>query len=124
MEETKKVERVKKVAVTVVRTEGDAVLVEYAAKGDLVRVVVPDKCVQDGQAPLSDLEVGIPYGLPWEDLIVLKATPEDVARRLRANGIWTYEDLLKLQQDARGAVQASYSLDLAGLIEAAREFKQ
>lgn len=80
----------------------------------------------NGQAAVDrgDLLDAAPYGVAWEALITLEATPAMIAAELRRRGIWTYEDLFKNPQVALGAVQAAHRVDLAALIQAAREAQE
>ena len=68
----------------------------------------------------SELAMAIPYGLPWEDIVALAATPEIIAHELRRRGIWTAEDLRDSGGAAMGAIQSAYGLDLSMLRLAAK----
>jgi len=70
------------------------------------------------------LEAGIPYGLPWEEIVTLEATPEAFAAALRANGIWTKKDLEGNVRAVMGVLQSVYGLDLAHLLRAAGEHEK
>lgn len=114
-------EDVKIFKVRVVKVLGDAAIVEWDADG-LRRCVIPASMA----APEMDaetLELGAPYGLPWETLVTLSATPEGFAAALRANGIWTLEDVRNNQKAVYGVIQAAYGLDLAALIQAANGYQ-
>jgi hypothetical protein len=82
------------VPVRVIGAKGESALVEWEAGGRLRRNFVPvDKIAEDACDAVA-LEVGIPYGLPWEVALDLSGvTPEAVADKLRRAGIWTLEDL-------------------------------
>ncbi len=103
--------------VRVIEKRGPACVVEYA--GGLKRCIVPADEIVDGSVSVETLEAGAPYGLPWERLVTLSATPEKLAEALRANGIWTAEDLDNNVQAVLGALQAVYGVDLARLLQAA-----
>lgn len=120
-----------KVRVKVVENRGPSVLVEYQEKAGekgekvtLKRCVVPFAAVdEDGKVDAGILELGVPYGIPWESVIVLSATPEALAEALRANGIWTYSDIEANPNAVLGAIQAVYGVDLGRLVQAARNYK-
>jgi len=113
------------ILVTVVDVRGDSAVVEFI-KPDvgISRAVIPVSEIVDGQARESVLEMGVPYGLPWEAIAVLSATPETLARALRERGIWTLADLTHNQPAAFGAIQSVYGVDLAALIHAAENAAQ
>ena len=112
-------------AVQVIEHRGPSILVEYQKEGRPYRTIVPLKELVDGKVDEYTLAaLGITYGLPWEQLIQLSATPERLAAELRRNGIWTLEDLAKHQSAARGAIQAVYGTELATLIRAAHAHKE
>jgi hypothetical protein len=109
--------------VTVIENRGPAVLVEYKKDGRLFRTIIPQEELINGQVDEYTLAaLGIPYGLPWEEMIKMKSTPERLAEELRIRGIWTIEDLRRNQPVLFGAIQAVYGLDLAGLINAAETY--
>jgi hypothetical protein len=117
--------KVRKFPVRVIEKRGPARLVEYkTGAGNLARVVVPDDAIDDqGMVLEDDLNLGIPHGLPWEQLIHLSATPAALAAHLRANGIWTLEDMEANPQAVFGAIQAVYGVDFGRLIQAAHNYK-
>ena len=117
-----KVETNSAVPVTLIERRGaEAALVEWSADGDLKRAVIPSGEIQDGMVLSDVLEMGIPYGLAWENLVILQATPQALGKALRANGIWTYRDLERNQAAAFGVLQSIYGVDLAALIRAAAQ---
>lgn len=105
------------IPVRVVEQRGPSVVVEYA--GGLKRCIIPAENVTSGGVDPQTLEDGIPYGIPWEQVLTLSATPQKLADKLRANGIWTREDLEANPTAAFGALQAVYGIDLAALYQAA-----
>jgi len=116
----------------VIKRSGQAILVEWMdADGFLHRASVPESEVMRPDANTTEahveedvLEMGIPWGVPWEHIIVLNVTPEDVAQSLRKAGIWTHSDVMYKPQAVIGAIQAAYSIDLATLLRKAGEFKE
>lgn len=97
--------------VKILRAKNKAVLLEYSNGDGFSRVILPDHLIKehDGKAyvTLDDLYAGIPYGVPWEDVIeALTIVPEEVAKSLRESGVWTIEDAEKNPQAVTGAVFA------------------
>ena len=85
-----------RINVEIVETKGASSLVQYEQDGRVARVFVPKGKVKDGTCDLDVLQKGAAYGVPWETLLDLSSiTPEDIAQRLRARGIWTADDLLQ-----------------------------
>jgi hypothetical protein len=107
------------VGVRIIARKGETVLVEWVAGEDLRRSVVPAGIVtvdETGQAWCEAPEQGIAYGWPWEQLIVLQATPEQMARELRKRGIWTVADLKANAMAAVAAFQTVYGWDVSRLL--------
>lgn len=102
--------------VKVIQTSGVSSLVEWVDEsGQLRRGHIPASAVVDGTAKEYDLDLSIPYGIPFAEIIQLKATPELFEKRLHQLGIWTYDDLVKRPQEVLAALQYVYGLDLAAL---------
>jgi hypothetical protein len=105
---------------TIVDVQGQAALVEYdAGGGRLKRVLVPRSLVN----AIDDLDMGIPYGVPWEELVQVDVTPQEIANRLRIAGIWTLEDLHRNPKVAMGALQAAYKADIQRLAALAAAYE-
>lgn len=103
------------IPVKIVEMRGESALVEW----NLKRAIIPASVIHDDLTVSQDeLEMGIPYGIPWEN-ITLTATSQALADHLRANGIWTREDLERNPSAAFGALQAVYGVDLAAIYQAA-----
>lgn len=90
-----------------IKTEGQSKLVESV---DYKRFVLP--------VDSDNLDLAIPYGLPWEEFITHPAIPE----KLRQAGIYTYQDLVEKHQQALGAIQAAYGQDLQTITILARQY--
>ena len=113
------------VEVKMIRLIGKTALVEGNTKAGLQRATIPiDSLLPDSRADADTLEAGIPYGLPWEEIVILEATPEAFAAALRANGIWTKKDLEGNVRAVMGVLQSVYGLDLAHLLRAAGEHEK
>lgn len=104
-------------SVKVIYEKGKTVLVEWFDDGMPVRGWLPWNKVNSGVVETRELDWAQPYGLPWEDLIELRATPREMAKSLRNRGIWTIEDI-RAQPDATlGAIMATYGLDYQILLK-------
>lgn len=113
-----------KVSVKIVRRNLNSVLVEWHQDEDFHRVTIPPEFIDgEGKCHSADLELGIPYGVPFEDFIVIKATPEKIARLLRNRGIWTVEDLMLQHQVVTGVFKTVYGLNYRELIIKLRPYR-
>jgi len=108
------------VRVKIVQQKGQAALVEWIAENGAHRATIPTSAIIKGQVASDELEYGIPYGEPWEELIELHATPATLAAELRRRGIWTVEDLQNNAEVARGAIMDAYGCELAHLLRAVK----
>lgn len=84
--------------VTVIRHKGQSALVSYVEEGEECRVFVPLVTVseEDGKSFVStqNLQMGIPYGIPFDELLSESFTVRRgaVIRELKRAGIWTVAD--------------------------------
>ena len=115
-------DEVKVYPVRVVRVTGESALVEWLEDGRLKRCVLPVG-LAGAEIDAETLGLGAPYGLPWEEIITLQATPETLADNLRRAGIWTLEDM-RDSKKVFGVIQATYGVDLGTLIQAANGYKE
>lgn len=107
--------------VKIIAQKGLASIVEWVDATGTHRSTIPTDSIKDGEVALRILGIGIEYGVDWADLIgKLQATPEIMREELYRRGIWTVEDLMARPQEAFGALQASYGLDLARLLQLAK----
>jgi hypothetical protein len=102
--------------ITIIKEQGQAVLVERVDNGVPRRYIVPRECVYGVSVAPDVLSAGIEYGEPWEELWTPQVTPEAVATALRRHGIWTVEDLRREPGKAVAALQSVYGLDLFTLL--------
>lgn len=108
--------------VNVVQVEGQAALVETS---DGRRVVIPRAFVDANHDVSADvLDVGIAYGIPWEELLALHASPADLARELRARGLFTAQDVQQHPQEVFSAIQSVYAVDVATVLRVAAQFSK
>ena len=121
--EEKKKRKAAKIAVTVIKASDKSSLVEFIKDGNIQRVYIPSHMIDDGMVEDETLEIGIPYGIPWETLLTPSATPASLAKALRSAGIWTLEDVQRKPSEVSGALQTAYGIDRAMLLEVARNFE-
>jgi hypothetical protein len=121
MEEDKPKKKSSKVQVRVIGSNLQAsTLVELSVPGKLQRFVVPSSSVKDGLIDEEELEMGVPYGIPWETALPpLRVKVEDLAHELRLRDIWTAEDALRNPQAVYGALQAVYGVELSTILQTA-----
>lgn len=112
----------KQVTVKTISAKGDVALVEWVESGRLKRAVVPAVSVVEGQVDPEVLSMGVPFGLPWEKIIQVKATPVLLADGLRNAGIWTLEDFRAHMPDVQAVIQAVYGVEFATLLWAAQSY--
>lgn len=82
------------VPVRLIEHRGQSALVEWLDdEARYCRAYVPLASLVDGACPPTELVRGIPYGIHWEDLITVTATPESIANELRRRGVWRWQDI-------------------------------
>jgi hypothetical protein len=108
------------VAVRVIESRGESALVEWVAEdGALKRAYVP---TAHGFYDADDLEAGVPYGDPWEDLVDdVVVMGQDVAAALRRGGFWTAEDVERDPRRAQGVVNRLVAPNVAVMAKAAKD---
>jgi hypothetical protein len=112
----------KVVRVSVVARKDASALVEFVEGQAAQRKTVPADALDGDKIAQDDLDMGVPYGIPWADLVKVTATPGGIEKALHNAGIWTLEELTSNPRRAIGALQAAYGLDIASLIRAANEY--
>ena len=110
--------------VKIIRDSGPTCLVEWTEHDDLRRAYVPKEVIQHLRVPVEELAAGTPYGVRWERLIEVHATPERVAQALRRRGIWTAEQLRGRWSEAKTAIWEAVAMDLVGLLRRVEEYEQ
>jgi len=111
----------KTIEVKVIRSKGLVALVEWNDADGVQRGIVPTTAINKNRVVRAELKAAIPYGIPWEKLITVSATPRKIAAELRRVGIWTKEDLETRPNQALSAIQAAYGVGLADLLRAVRQ---
>ncbi len=118
--------RRKLLPVRVVEDIGVSLLVEWSEpSGLLKRGYVPQECVVNDAAELSDLEAAAPYGVPWEQVLnVSDFTALRVAVELRRSGFWTRAQVEKDPGHAMRAVLRALPLNVSVLRRAAKQYDE
>lgn len=107
--------------VKVISQDGKSVLVEWMDNGRLKRGVLPASEVRRGKYTTKRaLNMAAPYGMPWEELVQLKATSEQLAENLRRRGIWNLEDMRKKMNEVQTAIMQTYGVDYFELVKLAQ----
>lgn len=104
--------------VQIVRQKGGFTLVEWEEDDRLYRSWVLPEMVVEGVVDRP--QRGIPYGVDFSHLVVLQASPQTLDTELKRRDIWTHEDVLHRAQEVLSALQATYGVDLATLLQAAK----
>ena len=116
------------IPVRIIRDNGPTVLVEWAVGSktapDWRRAYVPKEVVHDLSAQQAELDAGTPYGVRWEELAVVTATPETIGQELRRRGLWTVRDCEIRVAEAQAAFVAACSADFGALLQAARKLEE
>lgn len=118
-----KAKKVKTVEVRLIDVSNTTALVEYGSLEDPKRCLIPVDTLDGDKVAADVLELGIEYGIPWEQLLTFSLKPADFAKELHRNGIWTAQDVLKHSGAVHGALQAVYGIELAKIYQIASERK-
>lgn len=108
--------------VQIIRRKNDFVLVQWEVGERMYRAwVLPNMVDESGLSPVVNRpERGIPYGVDFSQLVVLQASAQILDTELKRRGIWTLNDLRTNAQTVLGALQTTYGIDLAALLQAAK----
>lgn len=108
--------------VKIVARKGNSTLIEWVDNGKYYRGILPSSSIRgDGFVTKTELGRAAPYGVPWEEVVKLKATSEDLAQALRQRGIWTAQDLQERPAEAQGAIMIMYGVDYQTLMKLAHQ---
>lgn len=119
--------------VKIIARKRSVVIVEWIepeedSAGTYRRAVLPLcelQAINGHTAEHANPDVGIPYGVPWEELLLQGGMPEAtahvIANELRRLGIWNLVNLQADAETARAAFQKAYGMDVQRLIAAARQ---
>lgn len=112
---------------TVVSRKNDLILVEWNDLGSPKRAwITPNMVVEDKGATVTvrNPGAGIPYGMDWTRVGPMGVTPIDLDKELKRRNIWTIHDLRSRPNEVVGALQSAYGVDLARLLQWAKEFER
>ena len=109
--------------VKVIKERGQSALVEYIENRKTKRVTVATNDVVDNQVSKEAIELGVPYGVEWSNLVTLQANSGELEKNLRKVGIWTAEDALKDANKVLNALMKTYQIDLGMIMRIAKEVK-
>ena len=112
--------------VKIIARDGHSALIEWVDNGKLYRGILPIASIRgDSYVTKTELKRAAPYGTPWEEVVILKATSEQLAQNLRMRGIWTGQDVYDQPEQTQSAIMATYGLDYHTLLKIAhREVKK
>lgn len=118
-------EKVKKVLVpvTVIKQMGATLLVQWMEGKRRKRGYIPSEELIKDKVDKEVLEMVQPYGIPFADIVEMKATPQRLEDKLYDSDIWTLDDLMKHSKLIPGIIQSVYSVDMAALFTAARNYE-
>ena len=84
------------IPVRIVKEQGRSTLVEVEGPR---RYYVPRGKIKDGQVEQSTLDKAIEYGVRWDSFLEdVHLAPDELATILRKAGIWTLDDLKRLDR--------------------------
>lgn len=106
----------------IISKSSTGVVIEWVEEGKVHRSIVPKEDVSNNGECLYP-ERGIPYGLPFEQLLHVDLTSEDITDALHNAGIWTMEDLLRRPSEVHGVLNILTGHILQTLLRNARVLK-
>jgi hypothetical protein len=121
---TEKQTKPKLIPVSVLKRDGDVVLVEWVRDGEAFRGYLPQAMLGDSGVAEDELEAAMPYGIPWADVLTINASVSDLNKRLKNAGLWTAADVQNNPRVVIGAIQAAFDVDLTKVLIAARNFEE
>jgi hypothetical protein len=121
---TEKQTKPKLIPVSVLKRDGDVVLVEWVRDGEAFRGYLPQAMLGDSGVAEDELEAAMPYGIPWADVLTINASVSDLNKRLKNAGLWTAADVQNNPRVVIGAIQAAFDVDLTKVLIAARQFEE
>ena len=102
--------------------------IERKNTSKLIEYTDSDGLLQRSWLPIeednSQASKGIPYGVPFAQLLNIKTTASDVQQKLRNRGLWTYKDLEQNQELLLNAIKEALSIDRANILKVARNFER
>ena len=108
--------------VKIIAVDGRSTLIEWVDNGIVYRGILPSSSIRgDGFVYKKELKRAAPYGIPWEEVVILKATSELLAQNLRQAGIWTAQDVYDHPEKVQGVIMATYGIDYHTLLRIANQ---
>lgn len=114
----------KPIPVRIIQENGPTALVEWTVKDDARRAYIPKEVIHDLRVEVAELDAGIPYGVRWEELAVVTATPERIGQQLRRRNIWTVRDFERRVNEAQAAFLEAMGADFGALMQKARQLEE
>jgi len=109
--------------VTILSSKGASALVEYMDNGVLQRKYVPTDKVLNQFVDDQVLARGIPYGFPWEE-IVINFNMQQFALEMHNADLWTVEDVLKNPKKVTGVLRKIFEDSFRTVLETALREKK
>lgn len=108
--------------IKLVKVTENANLFEAVIPGEgLVRKLLPLKTISPDEA---EFNAGIPYGLPFAEIIKpAENLPANLERLLHNAGIWTLDDLRANGRTVVSVMQSVYGIELSSLIREAESYE-
>jgi len=113
----------KLIPVSVLKREGDVVLVEWVKNGEAFRGYLPQAVLGDKGVFEDELEAAMPYGIPWADVLTINSSVSELGKQLKNAGLWTAKDVSQNPRVVIGAIQAALQVDLTKVLTVARQFE-
>lgn len=114
-------ETIMKYKVKVIKNKSGTALVEWD-NGTLQRGYIPSTLIpNDYFVNENDLQLAVPYGVQWEDILNLNVTIRQLDFELKKNGIWTFEDVLTNSDKVLNALKSVYGLELSKIQTIAKQ---
>lgn len=114
-------ETIVKYKVTIIKNKSGTALVEWD-NGTLQRGYIPSNLIPDDYlVNENDLQLAVPYGVQWEDILTLDVTIRQLDFELKKLGIWTLEDVLANSDKVLNALKAVYGLELSKIQAIAKQ---
>ena len=112
--------KTKKVAIRMIESLGESVLVEWMDGDDYFRAIVPRTETLGGEADAQVLAAGVPYGFDWSQVELQPLDPKQLKRELNRRGIWTADDVGKNPNQVQVAINVLSGLMRSRLFAAAK----
>jgi len=114
---------------TVVAINAKNAMVEYVIDKEVKRVIIPFALIADQigtkvEIDEQELAKGIPFGVPFAEIINLQVTPYALERALHNAGIWEYYDMVSKPSAVIGAIKQALNLDISTLMSAAQDYEK